>query len=30
MAQIRTDPQMKDRSLHHLAGCTKYHLDTSQ
>jgi hypothetical protein len=29
MAQIRTDPQMKDRSIHHLAGCTQYHLDTT-
>jgi len=29
MAQIRTDPQMHDRSIHHLAGCTKYHLDTT-
>jgi hypothetical protein len=29
MAQVRTDPQMKDRSIHHLAGCTKYHLDTT-
>jgi hypothetical protein len=29
MAQIRTDPQMKDRSIHHLAGCTQFHLDTS-
>jgi len=29
MAQTRTDPQMKDRSIHHLTGCTKYHLDTT-
>jgi hypothetical protein len=29
MAQTRTDPQMKDRSIHHLDGCTKYHLDTT-
>ncbi len=25
----RTDATMKDRSIHHLAGCTKYHLDTT-
>jgi hypothetical protein len=25
----RADPQMRDRSLHHLAGCTRYHLDTT-
>ncbi len=29
MAQVRSDAQMKDRSIHHLAGCTKYHLDTT-
>ena len=29
MAQTRTDPQMKDRSLHHLDGCVKYHLETT-
>jgi hypothetical protein len=29
MAQTRTDSQMRDRSLHHLAGCTRFHLDTT-
>ncbi len=29
MAQTRTDPQMHDRSLRHLAACTKYHADTT-
>jgi hypothetical protein len=29
MAQARADNQMKDRSIHHLAGCTQYHLDTT-
>jgi hypothetical protein len=28
MAQTHADPKMKDRALHHLEGCTKYHLDT--
>jgi hypothetical protein len=29
MAQTRTDPQMKDRAIHHIDGCTHYHLDTT-
>jgi hypothetical protein len=29
MAQTRTDPQMKARSVHHVDNCVKYHLDTS-
>jgi hypothetical protein len=28
MAQTRTDPQMKARSIHHVDNCVKYHLDT--
>jgi hypothetical protein len=29
MAQTRVDPQMKQRSIHHIDNCVKYHLDTS-
>ena len=29
MAQTRTDPQMKDRAIHHIDGCTHFHLDTT-
>jgi hypothetical protein len=29
MAQTHPDPQMKQRSIHHIDNCVKYHLDTS-
>jgi hypothetical protein len=29
MVQTHTDPQMKDRAIHHIDGCTRYHLDTA-
>jgi hypothetical protein len=29
MAQVRTDTQMKDRAVHHINGCSHYHLDTT-
>jgi hypothetical protein len=30
MAHTRTDPDAKQRSIRHLDGCTKYHLDTTE
>jgi hypothetical protein len=29
MAQTHADPQMKQRSIHHIDDCVKYHLDTN-